>query len=346
MIAGLLVLLLFTVLSAQAFEGRVLQRSMQGADVVEIQKALKSLGYNVNADGHFGAQTENAVRTFQQESGIPADGIIGPETLQAMRSAGKNRTHQVRRGDSLSQLAINYSSTIEDIMDANDMTDDTIYIGQKLVIPPATTKKGNNQNEDMGKRQASESGSKAAPAMMTYKVQPGESAYIIAKKFNTTVLALQAVNNLKNPSLLRIGQSILIPPPGHRTLKRSFRWPVKGPISSGYGWRTHPVYKNRQFHGGIDIAVPTGTFIRAAAAGKVTMAKNMGGFGLGIVIDHGGGITTWYGHKSVLLAKAGEKVVYGQIIAKSGNTGVSTGPHLDFRIKVNGNTVNPMEWLN
>ena len=71
----------------------------------------------------------------------------------------------------------------------------------------------------------------------------------------------------------------------------------------------------------------------------------MGGFGLGVVIDHGGGVTTWYGHNSRLLVKKGDKVVRGQAIANSGNTGVSTGPHLDFRIKINGNTVNPLLWL-
>jgi murein DD-endopeptidase MepM/ murein hydrolase activator NlpD len=77
----------------------------------------------------------------------------------------------------------------------------------------------------------------------------------------------------------------------------------------------------------------------------VIKAENMGGFGLGVVLDHGHGVTTWYGHNSKLLVKVGERVVRGQLIAQSGSTGVSTGPHLDFRIKVNGNTVNPAHWL-
>lgn len=317
---------------------------MKGTDVAELQKILNSLEYKVAVDGYFGEATENAVRNFQQESGIPADGIVGPETLQMMRATGRNQIHKVRRGDCLSELAIRYGSTVEDIMDANDLTDDTVYIGQKLVIPPAATKGKTPKDDRIGKRQATEE-KKETAAMMTYRVQYGENASVIAKKFHTTVRAITEANNLKNPSRLRAGQSLLIPSVGGRATTQRFRWPVKGPISSGYGWRTHPIYKNRQFHAGIDIAVPTGTIVRATAAGKVIRAESMGGFGLGVVIDHGKGITSWYGHNSVLLTKAGEKVVRGQIIAKSGSTGVSTGPHLDFRIKVNGSTVNPEKWL-
>jgi murein DD-endopeptidase MepM/ murein hydrolase activator NlpD len=124
-----------------------------------------------------------------------------------------------------------------------------------------------------------------------------------------------------------------------------FVWPVRGRISSPYGWRVHPVYKNRQFHGGIDIVAPVGTSVRAAAAGKVIRSGYMGAFGYGVVIDHGRGVTTWYGHNSRLSVKVGEKVKQGQVIARSGNSGITTGPHVDFRIKVDGDTVNPIKWL-
>jgi len=326
-----------------ANEGRVLERSMKGPDVVELQKNLNSLGYQVAVDGYFGTATENAVRAFQQDNGLTADGIVGPETLRAMRTAGQNQVHIVGRGDCLSELALRYGSTVEAIMDANDLTDDLIYIGQKLIIPPAS-KQGQTTNDDVGKRPATAPKGRTA-AMATYRVKKGESLYTIARKFRTTEQAIVEANNIKNPSRIRVGQSLLIPATGGLKATRRFRWPVKGPISSGYGWRIHPIYKNRQFHAGIDIAVPTGTLVRAAEKGKVIKAKNMGGFGLGVVIDHGNGITSWYGHNSVLLVKPGERVVRGQVIAKSGSTGVSTGPHLDFRIKVNGTAVNPRKWL-
>lgn len=338
---------------AAAFDGRVLERNMKGSDVKEIQMMLESLGYDVVPDGIFGARTEAAVRTFQQDSGIVADGIVGPGTLRALREAGQHQVHRVRRGDNLTRLAQLYGSTVSAIMDANDLTDDIIYVGQRLVIPASSTKKPERKDSE-GKRDSGYVGSRVAveqvreagtPSMMTYTVQRGESTYVIARKFNTTVNAIAKANNLKDPSRIRAGQRLLIPSMNGRGVLESFRWPVKGPISSGYGWRIHPIYKNRQFHGGIDIAVPKGTIVRAAASGKVIRAGNMGGFGLGVVIDHGNGVTTWYGHNSVLLVKRGEKVVRGQAIAKSGSTGVSTGPHLDFRIKIDGNTVNPLYWL-
>ncbi|MBO8127449.1 MAG: peptidoglycan DD-metalloendopeptidase family protein [Firmicutes bacterium] len=312
--------------------------------MAEIQKMLEAIGYEVTVDGRFGRQTEDAVRTFQQDTGLLADGIVGPETLKALRAQGQNQVHKVRRGDSLSVLALRYGSTVADIMAANDLTDETIYIGQKLIIP-ATSYGEKLEESEAARKPAAEVESKGTPVMMTYQVQSGESTYVIAKRFNTTVEAIAEANGLKDPSYLRVGQKLLVPAGEEGAAVEDFAWPAMGPISSGYGWRTHPIYKNRQFHGGIDIAVPSGTDVKAAASGTVIRAGDMDGFGLGIVIDHGNGVTSWYGHNSKLLVKAGAKVVKGQVIAKSGNTGISTGPHLDFRIKVDGHTSNPLIWL-
>lgn len=321
-----------------ATESPVLKREMTGAAVVRLQQILDSLGYDLTIDGKFGQRTELAVRTFQQDSGLLADGIVGPATWQALESLGGHLVHQVARGDSLSVLAVKYGASVADIMDANDLTDHRIYIGQKLIIPTKSFQANRTDNTNAEP-------SIGSPVMMTYQVQPGESTYVIAKRFNTTITAITEANKLKNPSLLRVGQRLLVPTPREVAEPGSLVWPVIGPISSGYGWRTHPIYKNRQFHGGIDIAVPTGTSILAAGSGKVIRAGDMDGFGLGVVIDHGGGVTTWYGHNSKLLVKEGDLVQKGQLIAKSGSTGISTGPHLDFRIKVNGITVDPLSWL-
>lgn len=335
-------LILFSTPILRAYEGRILERSMKGPDVAEIQRALNSLGYELKVDGKFGSETEGAVRCFQQKSGIAVDGILGPRTLTAIRAAGRRQMHQVRRGDSLSKLAVTYGSTVADIKEANALTDEKIFIGQRLAIPPPVSRSG-HQNTNTGRGRVSTDQIKET--MMTYKVQPGDCSYVIARRFNTTISALIAVNNLPDPSRLQAGQKLLIPAGDVRLTKESLCWPVHGRISSPYGWREHPIYKRRQFHGGVDIAVPIGTNIRAAASGRVIKAENMGGFGLGVVLDHGHGVTTWYGHNSRLLVKDGERVVKGQLIAQSGSTGVSTGPHLDFRIKVNGITVNPVHWL-
>lgn len=122
-------------------------------------------------------------------------------------------------------------------------------------------------------------------------------------------------------------------------------WPVKGPIASGFGYRYHPILHKQKFHNGLDIAVPSGTPVLAADSGVVLVAGWRGGYGNYVAIDHGNGISSGYGHNSSLLVHEGEAVVRGQVIARSGSTGLSTGPHVHFEIRVNGDPVNPLSYL-
>lgn len=126
-----------------------------------------------------------------------------------------------------------------------------------------------------------------------------------------------------------------------------FTWPVPGSqrVTSSYGYRIHPVYKTRKFHTGIDIGAGYGLNIVASADGTVTMATTNGGYGKCIIINHGSGLSTLYGHCSTLLVSVGDKVTKGQIIAKVGSTGVSTGPHLHYEVRVNGSTTDPIQYV-
>lgn len=126
-----------------------------------------------------------------------------------------------------------------------------------------------------------------------------------------------------------------------------FAWPVpsSGRITSNYGYRVHPVHKTKKFHSGLDIGAAYGTDIVAAADGTVTLATVNGGYGKCIVINHGSGISTLYGHNSSLLVSSGAKVTRGQVIAKAGSTGVSTGPHCHFEVRINGATTDPLQYL-
>lgn len=124
-------------------------------------------------------------------------------------------------------------------------------------------------------------------------------------------------------------------------------WPVPGysRISSPYGYRIHPVFKTKKLHTGIDIPAPTGTSITAASGGTVIYSGSLGGYGKTIMLDHGGGIVTLYGHNSSLVVKEGQEVKKGDTIAKAGSTGVSTGPHCHFEVRKNGAYVDPIPWL-
>ncbi|MGF1677176.1 MAG: M23 family metallopeptidase [Rivularia sp. (in: cyanobacteria)] len=117
------------------------------------------------------------------------------------------------------------------------------------------------------------------------------------------------------------------------------------PITSGFGWRNHPLTGERKFHSGIDFAAPEGTPIYAYQAGSVEFAQWKGGYGITAIIDHGLGKSTLYAHASQLAVKEGEKVSQGQMIGKVGSTGLSTAPHLHFEVQLNDKPVNPRPYL-
>ncbi len=121
--------------------------------------------------------------------------------------------------------------------------------------------------------------------------------------------------------------------------------PTTGFVSSGFGMRLHPVFKKEYFHSGIDVATPQGTPVKAADDGMVIYSGSWGGYGKTVILDHGAHLTTLYGHLSRLYASTGAFVKKGQIVALSGNTGVSTGPHLHFEVRETGKPVNPQRYL-
>jgi murein DD-endopeptidase MepM/ murein hydrolase activator NlpD len=120
-----------------------------------------------------------------------------------------------------------------------------------------------------------------------------------------------------------------------------FSWPVTGTITSPFGWRSNPFGGSPEFHQGLDIAAPTGTTVTAAAGGTVIMAQWYGGYGNYILIDHGGGYSTGYGHLSAIYVSTGQSVQRGQAIGAVGSTGQSTGPHLHFEVRIAGKPVDP-----
>ncbi len=121
--------------------------------------------------------------------------------------------------------------------------------------------------------------------------------------------------------------------------------PVAGPITSGFGYRVHPILGTRRLHTGIDMGAGYGAPIVAAAGGRVILASYYGGYGNTVIIDHGGGTTTLYAHQSQLAVSQGVSVSAGQTVGYVGSTGLSTGPHLHFEVRKNGSPVDPMAFL-
>ena len=121
---------------------------------------------------------------------------------------------------------------------------------------------------------------------------------------------------------------------------------IKGsPMTSGFGWRIHPLTRERKFHSGIDFGASKGSPIYAFEAGLVEFAGSKGGYGKAVVVNHGARKSTLYGHANKLSVRKGERVATGQIIGEVGSTGFSTGPHLHFEVRLNNKPVNPRPYL-
>ncbi len=125
----------------------------------------------------------------------------------------------------------------------------------------------------------------------------------------------------------------------------SLVWPTSGPVTSSFGWRTHPILHVQKFHTGIDIGAGYGAAICAADGGTVIYATWMSGYGNVTIVDHGGGLSTLYAHQATIGVGVGAGVSRGEAIGSVGSTGFSTGPHLHFEVRVNGNPRDPLAYL-
>ena len=147
-------------------------------------------------------------------------------------------------------------------------------------------------------------------------------------------------------------QSMISKSYGHSSVKvasSGFMKPIGGRITSPFGWRTHPIFKSRTFHSGVDIGGPNLGSIRASNSGKVIYSGWYGGYGKVVIIDHGSvnghPTTTLYAHMSSTKVSAGQSVTKGQVIGLEGTTGYSTGPHCHFEVRINGKPNNPLNYI-
>jgi Membrane proteins related to metalloendopeptidases len=234
-------------------------------------------------------------------------------------------SYTVRNGDSVASIAKRFGLNVDTVISANGLSDSSsVRPGRTLRIP--------NING------------------LAYKVRSGDSIASVAKKYKIDATKLVDANDLASETLM-IGQTLFIP--GARlpqttiaqVLGQNVAWPVRGPLSSYFGYRPDPFTGVRRFHNGIDIVVNMGTPVRAAMAGRVEDVGYNASYGNYVIMNHAGGFQTLYGHLTSASVSIGQNVAQGATIGLSGNTGYSTGPHVHFSLFKRSLALNPLKYL-
>ena len=273
-----------------------------------------------------------------------ANGLANPSALRVGQeltiptgsagSAGSGGTYTVAAGDTLGEVADRFGVSESALAAANGITNpNRLQVGQQLRIPAG--------------------GSGGAPASSagesTYTVVSGDTLSDIADMFGISSTAIASANGLGDPNSLREGQQLVIParaePTGRGGRRLSFVWPAFGNVTGYFHERANLWVKG--YHEGLDLGAGWGSVVRAAEDGIVVEADTgwNSGYGTYVKIDHGGGMITLYGHLSQLAVKPWQEVRRGQLIGYVGSTGASTGPHLHFEVRVDGEKVDPLLYL-
>lgn len=249
-----------------------------------------------------------------------------PTAIPASFRSVEYKSYTVGKGDTISGIAKKFGlRNIGTIFSANDISNARrIMNGEKLIIPSMDG--------------------------VMYKVKKGDNLSGIASQFGISMEAVLDANDL-NDKTVSIGQTLFIPGASlsifeiRKAMGELFIYPIKGRLTSPFGYRADPFTGRRSFHSGIDLAAAEGTSIKAVLDGRVSETGFSRIFGNYIIITHSGGYQSLYGHLSKFKTKRGNYVTQGEIIGLVGNTGMSTGPHVHFSVYKNGKLLNPLSVL-
>ncbi|MGL4403876.1 MAG: peptidoglycan DD-metalloendopeptidase family protein [Fusobacteriaceae bacterium] len=289
--------------------------------------------------------------TLIREYGVDSEELEEPLEEQDTEPKGQTgvktitfKEHRIQKGETISIIAKKYGIKEEVLRYNNKNIGKIIKIGDKISIP--------SEN------------------VIEYKVAKGDSVFRIAQKFNIKREIIREYNEVKE-NTLKVGQIIYIKDPTIKivvakpviptkkpsqktpTTKENikiiktlnFKMPIKYTgITSPYGTRLHPVLKRYIQHAGVDFRAKY-IDVKASKEGRIKFSGYMSGYGRIIIISHDDGYETRYAHLNKINVKQGQSVASGQLIAQSGNSGRSTGPHLHFEIRRNGKTMDPMRYL-
>ena len=281
------------------------------------------------------------------------DLITTPEEAadQITKESQKNEIYEVQSGDTLSTIANNHGLYVKDVVALNSgLTENTVLqIGDEIIITVPqpeltvmTVEQSTYEEEYYGEVEYVYNDDWYTTKSVV--LQEEEAGYhevtALITKRNGTEESREMINEvvIKEPVCKIVEKGTQTPP--------TYIKPISGGrLSSNYGGRKAPTKGASTNHKGIDWATPTGTAVMASSGGTVSVAGWQSGYGYVVYINHPDGRQTRYGHLSKILVSVGQKVQQGQKIALSGNTGRSTGPHLHFELRINGQAVNPLNYL-
>jgi len=288
----------------------------------------------------------SAIRAEEPEPSLPSAGglpasaqanvlsLSGGDLASATKPQQESRedrglyytAYKVARGDTLSDIAEAFNVTLDSVVSFNGIRNArNLQPGKILKVP-------------------SMSG-------IMYTAKAGDTAASVAAANGVSADRVAEVNGVSTGQSLEKGRELFVPDArlASFTLREIsgdlFHWPVRGWISSWYGWRRDPFSGARSFHNGLDVGVDLGTSVACAMDGVVAETGYNSSYGNYILVNHHAGYMTLYGHLQTILVREGARVASGQRIALSGNTGYSTGPHLHFSVFKYGRTVNPFNVL-
>ena len=269
----------------------------------------------------------------------------GDPDMSSMVFAAEDYGDLIQRSEYLDQIQNQDEALVGRVRDLRDEQHDTF---ERLKKAKDTIKSSRDEiaaeEENLATaRQAVESQQNKLAAARAERQAVVDSIDSHIDKLDDVEADLQA--EIQEQLMAASGTSVLPAGPMSAPSAAGLIWPVSGPITSGFGGRSSPGGVGSTYHEGLDFGIPEGTPIRAAKGGTVVIAAYTGGYGNYTCIDHGGGLSTCYGHQSGYAVSAGQSVDQGQVIGYSGNTGASTGPHLHFEVRVNGAAQDPLGYL-
>lgn len=324
-------------------EAMVAANNLSNADLIQVGQRLTIPGSST---------AMKAARPANQPQPSPTVAQSKPKPTASASPV----TVVVRDGQTLWDIAQANGTSVEAIAAANGLRSaELIYVGQRLIIPGPSAAQSQTSVAN---------GQKASVARaVTVVVREGQTLWEIARTYGVSVDGIVQANGLQSAEVIRAGQQLKIPgasasagvgrpvvlprastepsvpPAAAASIARGFLWPSRGMVTSRFGWRRW------EHHDGIDIAAQYGSPIYAAKPGRVIFVGWYYGYGRTVIIDHGGGLTTLYGHASAFIVRNGQVVSAGQLIARVGCTGRCWGTHVHFEIRLDGRPVDPLKYL-